>query len=173
MRRMLTKRSKLLRREQLDRALSSPMTLKHLIQPKRGWIREVREALGLTARQLASRMGVSQPTVANLEQSEARGSVTLASLKRAAEAMDCRLTYAFVPRTSFEDVLQKRATEVAARLLARVDHTMSLEAQSVDGEFRARRVRELADELVRTLSRELWEEDAVGLEASPAKEGAE
>jgi predicted DNA-binding mobile mystery protein A len=170
---MLTKRSKLLRREQLDRALSQPMALQQIVLPKRGWIREVREALGLTALQLASRMGVSQPTVANLEHSEARGAITLASLKKAAEAMGCRLTYAFVPCTSLEDVIQKRATGAAVRLLARVDHTMSLEAQSADAEFRARRVRELTDELVRTLSRELWEENLATPKVPRVGEGAE
>ena len=157
---MLTKASKTLRREQLDRTLAQISGLGCLGPFKRGWIREVREILGLSAQQLAARMGVSQPTVAKMEQAEARGVVTLASLKRAAEAMDCHLVYAFVPRTSFEEILQVRASEVATRLLDRVGHTMSLEAQEPGGEFRARRRRELADELVRTLSRELWEESA-------------
>lgn len=155
---MLTKISKTLRREQFDRTLAQAPGLRRLARPKRGWIREIREILGLSAQQLATRMGVSQPTVAKMEQAEAKGVITLASLKRAAEAMDCQLVYAFVPRGSFEDIVQARASEVATRLLNRVGHTMSLEAQEPDGEFRARRVRELADELVRNLSRELWEE---------------
>jgi len=155
---MLTKAYKTLRREQFDRSLAQLPGLSHLAQPKRGWIREVREILGLSARQLATRMGVSQPTVAKMEQAEAKGVITLASLKRAAEAMECHLVYTFVPRTSFEEILQVRASEAATRLLDRVGHTMSLEAQEPDGKFHARRERELADELVRTLSRELWEE---------------
>lgn len=158
---MLTKASKALRREQLDRYLAKLPDLRGFAQPKRGWIHEVRNLLGLSARQLATRMGVSQPTVAKMEQAEAKGVITVASLKRVAEAMDCHLVYTFVPRTSFEEILQVRASEAAARLLNRVGHTMSLEAQEPDGEFRARRERELADELVRTLSRELWEEGAV------------
>jgi len=155
---MLSKASKALRREQFDRSLAQSPGLRRFIAPKRGWIREVREILGLSAQQLATRMGVSQPTVAKMEQAEAKGVITLASLKRAAEAMDCQLVYTFVPRSSFEEILQVRASEVAARLLDRVGHTMSLEAQEPGGDFRARRERELADELVRTLSRELWEE---------------
>jgi predicted DNA-binding mobile mystery protein A len=156
---MPNKASLRLRREQLDRALTQPAALKNLALPKRGWIREMRDALGLSARQLAARMGVSQPTVAKMEQSEARGSLTLASLQKAAEAMDCRLTYAFAPRTSLEDIVHARAAAAATRLLSRVEHTMVLEAQGADGEFRARRIQELTNELVRTLSRELWEED--------------
>ena len=166
---MPTKASKRLRREQLDRALTQAPDLRRLPQPKRGWIRDVREVLGLSAQQLASRMDISQPTIAKMEQAEARGAITLSSLKRAAEAMDCRLIYAFVPRTSFEEVLQARATGVASRLLDRVERTMSLEAQGTDREFRARRVRELADELVRTLSRELWEEETGPGSITPAQ----
>lgn len=155
---VLTKKPFALRREQIDRALSHTFGLQHPPQPKRGWIRDAREILGLSAQQLAMRMGVSQPTVAKMEQSEIRGSITLASLRKAAEAMNCRFVYAFVPQTSFEDVLRNRAMEAASRLLGRVDHTMALEAQEPDESFRARRVQELADELVRTLSRELWQE---------------
>jgi hypothetical protein len=65
-----------------------------------------------------------------------------------------------VPPTTFEALLQTRATEVARRLLDQVAHTMSLEAQTPDPEFHSRRVQELAEELVRTLSRELWKEEA-------------
>lgn len=156
---MLSRNLLALRREQIDRVLGLAPSLWHLAQPKRGWIRDTREILGLSAQQLAQRMGVSQPTVAKMEQSEARGSITLASLRRAAEAMDCRFVYAFVPPESFEAVLRGRAVEAATRLLNRVDHTMSLEAQGSDESFRARRVQELAEEMVRTLSREIWAEE--------------
>lgn len=156
---MLPKNLNTLRRKQIDRALGQAPSLWHLSQPKRGWIRDAREILGLSAQMLARRMGVSQPTVAKMEQSEARGSITLASLRRAAEAMGCRFVYAFVPPTSFEVVLRDRAVEAATRLLDRVDHTMSLEAQGPDESFRARRVQEMAEELVRTLSREIWADD--------------
>ncbi len=147
-----------LRREQIDRSLGQVCGLQHVPQPKRGWIKDARQILGLSAQQLAVRMGVTQPTVAKMEQSEARESITVASLRKAAAAMDCRFVYAFVPPTSFEAILRERAIDAARRLLDRVDHTMALEAQEPDESFRARRVQELADELVRTLSRELWEE---------------
>lgn len=165
---MKSKTSKALRREQLDRSLREN-DLRHLPQHKRGWIREVREALGMSAQQLALRMGVSQPTVAKMEKSEAAGTITLQSLKKAGDAMGCRFTYAFVPREqeTLEALLRARATEVAARLLDRVEHTMALEAQGADREFRERRVRELADEMVRTLSRDLWQESSAAVTKAP------
>ena len=106
---MVTSKLLTLRREQIDRALGYASGFWHLLQPKRGWIKDAREILGLSARQLAVRMGVSQPTVAKMEQSEMRGSITVASLRKAAEAINCRFVYAFVPQISFEAVLQDRA----------------------------------------------------------------
>ena len=66
-------------------------------KPVRGWIKAIREALGMTAEQLAKRLGVKQPSVVALEQSEAKGTIELATLRRVAEALDCTLVYALVP----------------------------------------------------------------------------
>src|ERR1700681_3625620 len=70
--------------------------------PVRGWIKAVREALGMTTAQLAKRLGIKQPTVVALEQSEAKGSIELATLRRVAEALDCALVYVFVPKKPLE-----------------------------------------------------------------------
>jgi predicted DNA-binding mobile mystery protein A len=168
---MLTKASKKLRREQLDRALGGPVDLRHLPQPKRGWIREVREVLGMSAQQLADRLRVSQPAVAKMEKAEAAGAVTVASLKKAADALGCHFVYAFVPHDSFEALVRTRAREAANNLLGRVEHTMALEAQGGDGVARERRIQELADELVRTLSRDLWDETGTSKSAMFAGSG--
>ncbi|MBK8840823.1 MAG: mobile mystery protein A [Hyphomonadaceae bacterium] len=100
-------------------------------RPARGWIKAIREALGMTTAQLAKRMGVPQPRIAELEKREAGRIVTLRSLERAAEALDCRLIYILVPNDSLEDRVNSRAEAVAEAHLAAVDHTMRLEKQSV------------------------------------------
>ena len=38
--------------------------------PKQGWISAVRRALGMTAKQLAERVGLSQPRIAKMEITE-------------------------------------------------------------------------------------------------------
>ena len=60
-------------------------------EPKTGWIRAIRDALGMSSSQLAKRMGISQQAVTNLEQREAQGSATLSALRAAAAALDLEM----------------------------------------------------------------------------------
>lgn len=125
-------------------------------RPTRGWIRAIRDALGMTSRQLADRMGVSQPAVAQLEQSETAGRIRLDSLRRAAEAMDCDVVYALVPRTSLDDTVVARAKHVARRDIAAVDLTMRLDDQGLDAVDLKRRTDDYAGRLIAT--GRLWDE---------------
>lgn len=70
-----------------------------VVRPTAGWLRTVREALDLTLAGLAKRLGITPPAVRSFEQAEAEDRITLASLRRTADAMDCELIYALVPRT--------------------------------------------------------------------------
>lgn len=107
----------------------------------------------MTAEQLGERMGVSQPTVQRLEVSEANGTIHLASLRRAAEALDCELVYVLLPRKTLRETFEDRAQEVAARELGIVRHTMALEDQAVDPDDEGR----LRDFIENELDpRELW-----------------
>lgn len=99
-------------------------------RPPRGWVRAVRDALGITSRQLAARMGLAQSTIIALEKGEAAGTVTLNTMREAAEALNCQLVYALAPRTSLTDMVQQRARALAKKKLARVRHTMRLEGQA-------------------------------------------
>lgn len=100
-------------------------------RPAKGWIRAIRDALGLTARQLAARMGKTHSTVVRLEQSEARDAITLASLREAAAAMGCTLVYALVPTRPLDQIVRDRAEASADELLRRVHQTMRLEDQAL------------------------------------------
>jgi predicted DNA-binding mobile mystery protein A len=127
-------------------------------RPPKGWLRAVRDALGMTTAQLARRMGVSQPRITELEQAEVSGNVTLHSLQRAAEALGCRLVYAFVPEKPLADTIRERAEVVAQQRLAAVEHTMRLEDQAVkDKNARNNLRRQFVDDLLRHPAR-LWDE---------------
>jgi predicted DNA-binding mobile mystery protein A len=104
---------------------------RHLVVPARGWIKAIRESLGMSTYQLAARMGVSQSTMNKMELGEARGAIQLSSLKRAGEAMNCTLVYALVPNDSLEGFLQQQARKVAAEQLKPVEQTMRLENQAL------------------------------------------
>ena len=122
--------------------------------PVKGWIRAIREALGMTAEQLAKRVGVKQPTLHRLEQSEVKGSIELATLRRVAAALDCTLVYALVPKQSLEETVHARARSFTRRRLAPVEHSMLLEDQKVEGKAEEERVDEVLRE---TRPSKLWE----------------
>lgn len=79
----------------LARLLLSLSRLKH---PRRGWIREWRQARSITNAELSRRLKVSPARVSVLERDEARQAVTLKTMQRAANALDCEFIYALVPR---------------------------------------------------------------------------
>lgn len=114
-------------------------------KPHGGWVRAIREALGMRADDLADRMGISQPSLTRLESNERSGSVRLDTLQRAADALECDVVYALVPRRSLEQMVNERARTRALERLGRVAHTMALEDQALSNEQLERRVRDLAD----------------------------
>jgi XRE family transcriptional regulator, regulator of sulfur utilization len=111
----------------------------------------------MTGHELAARLGVRPATVVDLEASEARGSISLKTLAKAASALNCRLVYALVPENgSLETLLHAQAGRVAERMVSDVSHSMNLEAQGVDKSFREQEIKDLTEEFVRTLPRHLW-----------------
>src|SRR5437868_10148392 len=104
-----------------DRFKEMPSSLRQP-QPGRGWIKAIREALGMTAEQLGKRLGVKQPSVVAMEQSEAKGSIELATLRRVAEALDCTFVYAFVPNKPLEATVRDRARAFMRKRRGPVEH---------------------------------------------------
>jgi predicted DNA-binding mobile mystery protein A len=141
-------------RTALDRQIKPYEAVAGRPTPVLGWIRAIRDALGMTGADLASRLGVAQPTIAQLEKSEAAGTIRLDTLRRAAAAMDCTLVYALVPNGSLDQIVRRRARIVAERELAATDQSMRLEAQTPPPDLREDLIRERAEELVD--SRGLW-----------------
>lgn len=122
-------------REALDRRLGQMGPPPRYAPPRLGWIRATRDALGMAAADLAARMGVSGASVRSLEEKEITGGIRLSSLRRAAEAMDCTLVYAFIPKEGLEATVRRQAQRVLDEQSRRVDQTMLLEAQ--EGEMPA------------------------------------
>ena len=90
-------------------------------RPPRGWIREIRDALGMSSTDLAARLGVGQSTVSELEHSEAHDTIKLGSLRRVADGLDCDLFYFLAPRSTLDDAVRTQARLQAERLLASDD----------------------------------------------------
>jgi predicted DNA-binding mobile mystery protein A len=148
--------AKALRLRQLDQRLHNLQALTQ--PPPHGWIRTIREALDMSATQLARRLGIAHSSVDALERREVLGTVTLDSLARAAHALDCELVYAVVPRGSLAAIRERRARSLAQRQLSRVAHSMALEDQAVSREEQATQEKELVDELLATWPRTFWDD---------------
>ena len=132
-------------RKALEHRLQQFAAILHPDPPFRGWIRAIRQALGMTTGQLATRLGIKQPSLVAIEESERRGTIELSTLRRAAAALDCRVIYVLVPRASLEETVRARARAFARRRRAAVEHSMTLEDQEVkDVDFEAH-----VDELLR------------------------
>ncbi len=99
--------------------------------PQDGWIKSIRESLGMSATDLGNRLGIARQSILALEKSESEGRIQIDSLKKAAEAMDCTLVYALVPNSSLEDFVQRQIRKIAAENLKKVSHSMELEDQKV------------------------------------------
>ncbi len=115
-----------------------------------------RDALGMSGRQLGKRMGITAQSVAELERSEALGTIRLQTLRRAAEALDCTLVYALIPNTSLTGAVEARARKLAQRELSRVSQSMALEDQAVHDADTEQRIRTYIEQALR--DRDLWDE---------------
>ena len=120
-----------LARKHLDRRLTPLRRTQAFARPARGWIKAIREALGMTTAQLAGRMGVAQTRVSRIEKDEVGSAVTLRTLRQAAEAMNCTLVYALVPNEDLEQIVRHRAAVLTNERLDRTHHTMKLENQAL------------------------------------------
>lgn len=140
---------------QLDEKLMSLKRLA-LVQPRDGWIKAIRKRMGMQQNQLAKRMGISAPAVNKMELAEKEERIELATLRKAAEALGCRLFYAFIPNQPIQEVIADHARRLAEQIVAESEKHMLLEAQGTSSKQRAARVEELASQLAEQLDKRIW-----------------
>jgi len=124
--------------------------------PKTGWVREIRDALGISQSQLAARAGISRATVQQMERAEGRRRITLASLDRLAQAMGCQVAFAIVPKGGTLQDVRARQALARAELLIKEKLESSAHA-NVRPRERERRKERLAAKLLRGSRRKLWQ----------------
>jgi predicted DNA-binding mobile mystery protein A len=153
----MTTRNHSLILEQLDRSLQPYKTLQNASRPQKGWVRAIRDALGMSGAQLGKRLGWTRGRISRIEQDEVAGKLTMDTLRRTAEAMDCVFVYAIVPRTTLAETVEQRAHEVAERQSRRVAHTMDLEKQSLTNAELEQEIEREVDRLLQEMPRHLWD----------------
>ena len=149
-------RNRHIMREQLDKKFETLGKVKRMQTPVKGWLRSIREALGMSGKQLAERIGVSQPRVVKMEKDELSDALTLKTMRQVAEAMDCMFVYALVPRTSLEETMRDQAKKVAEQRLSRTSHTMLLEDQQVSNYERRKMLDSKVEDLIREQPKDFW-----------------
>ena len=136
----------------LDKKTSDLKSAKNIVPQSSGWIKTVREAIGMTVSQLAARLGVTQPRITKMESNE--DNLKLSTMKKAAEAMNCEFVYYFKPRTTFQNLVDEQAQKKAAEVLKTVNVNMALENQEI-AEDEA--VKDFATDLINTKIKQIWD----------------
>jgi predicted DNA-binding mobile mystery protein A len=156
----LAKRPLHRQRQALDSKLNHWRALANETIPRKGWLRAIRESLGMTLQQLADRLSTNSATVFRLEERETKQTVSFQALDRAARAIGCKLVYAIVPDTVAENpldtILEKQARAMAIEQIKSVSHSMRLENQGVGPKESENHVRELTKELKEKLDSRIW-----------------
>lgn len=143
-------------REQLDKRLKSPLL--PLLQSDNGWIKLLREALGMSTTQLAKRIGIDQSRVSRLENAEIDGDLKLSSLKKVAEGLNMTFVYGFIPRDGLEDMVRQQAKKIALKRMQRVNHTMRLEEQELTNDEKAKAFDDLVQKIMIEDAKDFWDE---------------
>lgn len=144
-------------RQQLDAKLAQFKSLP-LNKSDSGWIKLIREALGMTTTQLSKRVGIDQSRITRLENAEIEGDLKLSSLKKIAEGLDMQLVYAFVPKTNLEDMVQEQAKKIAKKRMKKVSHTMRLEDQELSDTEKAKTLEDLIHKILIDEPKDFWEQ---------------
>lgn len=142
---------------QMTRQLDDILAAVHLpSRPRIGWLASVRQALGMSKTQLAKRIDITRPSLDELESNELKETITLASMRKIANALGCDVHYILVPRKPLEQMIAERAMKKASTKLGRVNQSQALEASALDAASLSGAVVDLAKEYEVNRPADLW-----------------
>ncbi len=144
-------------REQLEKTVDQLACMCRMQRPVKGWLRSVREALGMSGKQFAGRLGVSPPRITALEKSEQSGSATIKTMCQAAEVLDCVFVYAVIPREKLSSTVRKQAESLARSRMNSVSHSMFLEEQQLSASNQQKAFEAEVEKIMQTMPKELWD----------------
>jgi len=133
--------------KQIERRLEKLRPMAKDANIRTGWIRYIRQAMFMTLQTLAKEAGSSKATVQQIEKRETVGKVTIETMRKIANAMDCDFVYAIVPKAPLSEHLKRKATIKATRIIREADVHMTLEDQRVSQDIKDR-IERVAEELL-------------------------
>ena len=144
--------------EQLENKVSGFSTAQKVVKPPTGWLKAVRVSLGMSLQQLADKLSITKQSVQEIELREKEGTITLKNLREAANALDMQLVYGLVPKDgSIEKLIDRKARELATRIVSRTSNTMKLEDQEVTQQRLKKAIEERTAIIKNELPKMLWD----------------
>ena len=144
--------------QQLNEKMDQLTGLQHVIVPPIGWIRAIRNGIGMSMEQLGRKLSITKQGVMDIEKREMEGAITIKAMQEIAKAMDTKFVYGFVPNAgSLEQMIETRALEIAKTIVLRTSTTMKLEDQVNSKERIEKAIKERAKEIINKTPKILWD----------------
>lgn len=143
---------------QLNEKIVKLTDLQNITAPPTGWIKAIRNAIGMTMEQLGKKLSITKQAVLDIEKREKEGSISIKSMHEIARAMDMKFIYGFVPNSgSLEQMIEKRALDIATKIVQRTSTTMKLEDQENTNKRIENAIKERAVEIINKTPKILWD----------------
>jgi len=144
--------------EQLDTKILVLKKVENLVIPSSGWVYSIRQALGMSMRQLGKRMGITPQSVKEIEEREQNETISIKVLRQFGKSLNLKLIYGFIPLSgNLEDIIEKRAYELAMEIVSRTSISMKLEDQENNPVRIQKAIKEKANEIKTEMPRYLWD----------------
>lgn len=144
--------------EQLDQKLKPFQKTEIVLVPNKGWIHTIRTTLHMTMGQLGANLNITRQGVKRIEESEAKGTISINSLKEVGEALELKFIYGFVPKDgSINNLINSKAENLARKIILRTNQNMKLENQGIGDEKINGSIKDLANEIKREMRKSLWD----------------
>ena len=143
-------------REQLDSKITPLKDFASTALSNTGWIKSIREALGMTSSQLAARAGLSQSRISHIENAETEGNIKLSTMQNIARSLGMEFVYGFVPKDTLEAMVREQARKIAMERMKRLSHTMSLELQELSAKNKESALKDMIDKILIDEPKDFW-----------------
>lgn len=119
------------------------------------WIKDLRKRLHMSQKQLAKRAKITQSQLSQIESGKSR--ITIETLTKIFLALFCQPLILPFSQTDFADILKRQARLAAKKKLASLRGTMALENQMPSQKYLEKKMEEVAEDLLRSGSTEIWD----------------
>lgn len=157
----MAKSFKKLMRDHVQESLNNFSDLAHKTAPSKGWIRTIRDALGMSSYVLAKRLNCDRTNITAMERREKNGTISLETLEQVAKGLDCKLVYCLVPLESLDKILEKQARLIAKKRIRTINHSMKLEQQGLNQKQLQSQEENLVQELLYSDPKKLWNNNKI------------